>query len=108
MHVWGSRDYETDDDSRNNMLVALLVFGDGEGTLPMMHTYVDSVQRTTYIHVTAVAVSCGSGPHGRQGASAGRYVSGCSVLVLIKGADQHWQQVALAAPQYQQLPATWC
>jgi fatty-acid desaturase len=30
VHVWGSRDYETDDDSRNNMLVALLVFGDGE------------------------------------------------------------------------------
>jgi len=29
VHVWGSRDYETDDDSRNNMLVALLVFGDG-------------------------------------------------------------------------------
>jgi stearoyl-CoA desaturase (delta-9 desaturase) len=30
VHVYGSRAYETDDDSRNNALVALLVFGDGE------------------------------------------------------------------------------
>ena len=29
VHVWGSRDYASDDDSRNNPLVALLVFGDG-------------------------------------------------------------------------------
>ena len=29
VHVWGSRDYASDDDSRNNALVALLVFGDG-------------------------------------------------------------------------------
>jgi stearoyl-CoA desaturase (delta-9 desaturase) len=27
--VWGTRDYETSDNSRNNWLVALLVFGDG-------------------------------------------------------------------------------
>ncbi|KAF6257723.1 delta-9 desaturase-like protein [Scenedesmus sp. NREL 46B-D3] len=29
VHVWGSKAYDTDDDSRNNALVALLVFGDG-------------------------------------------------------------------------------
>ena len=29
VHVWGSRDYETGDNSRNNVLVALSVFGDG-------------------------------------------------------------------------------
>ena len=30
VHVWGSREYEGGDNSRNNPLVALLVFGDGE------------------------------------------------------------------------------
>lgn len=30
VHVWGSREYESGDNSRNNPLVALLVFGDGE------------------------------------------------------------------------------
>ena len=29
VHVWGSRDFESPDNSRNNPLVALLVFGDG-------------------------------------------------------------------------------
>lgn len=29
VHVWGSKDYESGDSSRNNALVALLVFGDG-------------------------------------------------------------------------------
>ena len=29
VHIWGSRDYESGDNSRNNPLVALLVFGDG-------------------------------------------------------------------------------
>jgi fatty-acid desaturase len=29
VHIWGSRDYESGDNSRNNALVALLVFGDG-------------------------------------------------------------------------------
>lgn len=29
VHVWGSKDFQTSDESRNNPLVALLVFGDG-------------------------------------------------------------------------------
>ncbi len=29
MHVWGEREFETTDNSRNNALVALLVFGEG-------------------------------------------------------------------------------
>ncbi|KAK9824554.1 hypothetical protein WJX72_011275 [[Myrmecia] bisecta] len=29
VHVWGNKEFRTDDESRNNWLVALLVFGDG-------------------------------------------------------------------------------
>jgi stearoyl-CoA desaturase (delta-9 desaturase) len=29
VHVWGTTNYQTTDNSRNNALVALLVFGDG-------------------------------------------------------------------------------
>ncbi len=29
VHIWGSQPYEAGDESRNNALVALLVFGDG-------------------------------------------------------------------------------
>lgn len=29
VHVWGEREFETTDNSRNNPLVALLVFGEG-------------------------------------------------------------------------------
>ena len=28
-HLWGTRRYDTDDSSRNNLLIALLTFGEG-------------------------------------------------------------------------------
>lgn len=42
-HVWGSRRFETDDDSRNNSLLALLTFG--EGWHNNHHHYPNSVRQ---------------------------------------------------------------
>jgi stearoyl-CoA desaturase (delta-9 desaturase) len=46
MHVWGTRRYDTTDTSRNNILLALLTFG--EGWHNNHHYYMASVRQGFY------------------------------------------------------------